>query len=85
MISKKKAIEITRDAEYSVYTTVEDIAQLIEMHAKLGMSDMEIFIEKSSAKKFMKILDKKKYYSRITEFKSLEHECRLYISWISNL
>jgi hypothetical protein len=85
MIPKKKAIEITRDAEGSVYTTIEDIAQLIEMHAKLGMSDMEVFIEKSSAKKFMKILDKKKYYSRITEFKSLEHECRLYISWISNL
>jgi hypothetical protein len=85
MMSRKKAIEITREAEQTVYTSIEDIAQLIELHAKIGMSDMEVFIEKASAKKFIKVLDRKKFYSRITEFKSLEHECRLYISWISNL
>lgn len=85
MITRKQAIDLTRQSEYLVYSDINDIAYLIQIHAELGMDEMEIFIEKTSAKKLKKVLDKKKFYSRVTEFKSLEHECRLYISWMSNL
>ena len=85
MISRKQAIDLTRQSEYLVYSDINDIAYLIQLHAELGMDELEIFIEKKSAKKLKKALDKKKFYSRVTEFKSLEHECSLYISWMSNL
>jgi hypothetical protein len=85
MISRKQAIDLTRQSEYLVYSDINDIAYLIQLHAELGMDEMEIFIEKTSVKKLKKALNKKKFYSRVTEFKSLEHECRLYISWMSNL
>lgn len=85
MITRKQAISITRVSESYVYSEVEDIAQLIQLHAELGMDEMEVFIEKKSIKKLKKALDKKKFYSKVTTFKSLEHECRLYISWMSNL
>jgi hypothetical protein len=64
---------------------VEDIAYLIQLHAELGMDEMEVFVEKDSVPKLRKALDKKKFYSKVLEFAALEHECRLYISWISNL
>lgn len=85
MLTRKQAIALTRQSEYLVYSDINDIAYLIQLHAELGMDEMEIFIEKTSSKKIKKALDKKKFYSRITEFKSLQHECRLYISWMSNL
>lgn len=85
MMNKKTAVKIATISENIVYTSVIDIAQLIQLHAELGMFDMEIFISKDIAKKCVKALDKKNFYSKITEFKSLPHECRLYVSWISNL
>jgi len=84
-MTRKKAIQVTSIFENVVYTSVEDIGQLIQMHAQLGMSEMEIFVAKDCVKKCVKALDKKKFYSRITEFKSLPHECRLYVSWMSSL
>lgn len=85
MMSKKKAIQIATIGESSVYSSVFDISQLIQMHAELGMFEMEVFITKDCAKKCVKALDKKRFYSKITNFKALEHECRLYVSWISTL
>jgi hypothetical protein len=85
MMSKKTAIELTRFSENLVYTSTDDIAQLIQLHAQLGMSEMEVFVSKDIVKKCVKALDKKKFYSKVIEFKSLQHECRLYVSWISNL
>ncbi len=85
MITRKKAIELTKRAEMSVYSETEDIAQLIQLHAELGMDEMEVFVEKKSVKKLQKVLSTKNFYSKATEFKSLENECRLYISWISNI
>ena len=84
-MSRKKAIQMTRIYENIVYTSVEDIGQLIQMHVQLGMEEMEIFVSKDCVKKCVKALDKKKFYSRIIEFEALPHECRLYVSWISNL
>ena len=85
MMSRKKAIQITSICENIVYTSVEDISQLIQLHAELGMSEMEVFVSKDCIKKCVSALNRKKFYSRVIEFKSLPNECRLYISWISNL
>lgn len=85
MLTKKKAIAITRQSEMLVYSETEDIAQLIQLHAELGMDEMEVFVEKKSVKKLQKALNTKKFYSKAIEFESLKNECRLYVSWISNL
>ena len=85
MLTRKKAIAITRIGENLVYSSTDDIAQLIQIHAELGMDEMEVFITKESAKKLVKVLNKKGFYTRILKFAALEHECRLYISWMSNL
>lgn len=85
MLTKKQAVTITRNSELLVYSEIDDIGYLIQLHAELGMDEMEIFIEKKAYKKIKKVLDKKGFYSRTFEFKSLEHECKLYISWISSL
>jgi len=85
MLTKKKAIALTRQSEILVYSDINDIAYLIQLHAELGMDEMEVFVEKKSVRKLTKALNKKKFYSKVTNFKSLEHECRLYVSWISNL
>lgn len=85
MITRKKAIQITKLAEVSVYSETNDIAQLIQLHAELGMDEMEVFVEKKSVKKLQKALASKKFYSRAIEFEALKNECKLYVSWISNL
>lgn len=85
MMSRKKAIQITAISENIVYTSVDDISQLIQLHAELGMYEMEVFISKDCIKKCVNALNKKNFYYRIIEFKSLPNECKLYVSWISNL
>ena len=85
VLTRKQAIALTRESETLVYSSVEDIAYLIQIHAELGMDELEVFIEKTSIKKLKRALDKKGYYSRITEFQSLDYECRLHICWLSNL
>lgn len=85
MMTKQQAVNLTRLSENLVYTSVQDIAYLIQLHSELGMSEMEVFITKAISKKCVKVLEKKKFYCKVFEFKSLEHECKLYVSWISNL
>jgi len=85
MLSKKKAIQITAQSENTVYNSKEDLAQLVQLHAELGISEMEVFVDKKNVNKYANMLRKNGYYCKIIEFKSLKHECRLYVSWISNL
>jgi hypothetical protein len=85
MISKKTAIKLTRESESIVYTSKDDIAQLIYMHSQLGFSELEVFVTKELAKKCIPLLEKKGFYTRETFFKSIKDESRLHISWISNL
>lgn len=85
MITKKQAINLARKAEATVYTTKEDIAHLIYLHAELGFFELEVFVTKELAKKCVVPLEKKGFYAKKIEFKSLENECRLHVSWISNL
>jgi hypothetical protein len=85
MISKKKALKLARESESLVYTSLYDIDYLIYLHAELGFFEFEIFVTKDLAKRIIPILERKGFYARKTEFKSLEKECRLHVSWISNL
>lgn len=85
MLTKKKAIRMTMICENLVYTSRESLGNLIELHAQLGMSEMEVFVDKKNVQKYATSLRKKGYYCKVLEFKALEHECRLYVSWISNL
>jgi len=85
MLTKKKAVEISTECEGLVYLNLLDVFQLIQLHAQLGMYEMEIFVEKKKSNKFAESIRKKGFYCRIIEFKALENECRLYVSWISNL
>jgi hypothetical protein len=85
MISRNAAIKLTRESETIVYTSRYDIAQLIYMHSQLGFFELEVFVTKELAKKCIPFLEKKGYYARETVFKSIKHESRLYISWMSNL
>ena len=85
MITKKKALEIARDSESLVYTSKLDIDYLIHLHAELGFFEFEVFVTKELAKKCIPLLEKKGFYARQTNFKALENECRLHVSWISSL
>jgi len=85
MITKKKALKLARESESLVYTSLHDIDYLIYLHAELGFFEFEVFVTKQLAKKATSILEKKGFYARQTEFKSLENECRLHVSWISSL
>lgn len=85
MLTKKKAISISNESQNLVYLNLIDICQLIELHARLGMYEMEIYIEKKKSIKFASSLRKRGFYCRVLEFKALEHECKFYISWISDL
>lgn len=85
MLTKKKAVLITEQCENLVYTNKEDLAYLLQIHAELGMSEMEVFVDKKNSQKYATAFRKKGFYARIIEFKSLKNECRLYVSWISNL
>jgi hypothetical protein len=84
MITKKQAMKKTRESEGLVYTSLSDLYQLIHLHATLGMDEMEVFVEKKSADKFIEKLSSKGFYCRTTSFESLEHECKLYVSWLGN-
>lgn len=85
MLTKKKAIAISSQSENLVYLSILDIFQVIHLHAQLGMYEMEIFVEKKKANKLAESIRKKGFYCRIIEFKALENECRLYVSWLSDL
>jgi hypothetical protein len=84
MITKKQAVKLARMAEVTVYTTKDDIAHLIYLHAELGFFEFEVFVTKTLAKKIIPALEKKGFYAKQLEFKALEDECKLYVSWISN-
>jgi predicted transcriptional regulator of viral defense system len=85
MITKKSAIKMTRYAEQVVHKSSSAINEQIQLHAMIGMSEMEIFVDKKTAKKIINSLEKKGYYTRITEFSALENDCRLYVSWMSSI
>lgn len=85
MLSKKKAMQITVQSENRVYTSKQDLGYLVQLHAELGISEMEVFVERKNVEKHASALRKKGYYCKIIEFKALKNECRLYVSWISNL
>ena len=84
MITKKKAVKIAKESESLVYTSRFDIDYLIHLHAELGLFEFEIFVTKELAKKCIPLLESKGFYAKQTEFKALENECRLHVSWISN-
>ena len=84
MITKKQAMKKTQESEGLVYASLSDLYHLIHLHATLGMDDMEIFIEKKSADKFIEKLSAKGFYCKAAPFQSLEHECRLYVSWLGS-
>jgi hypothetical protein len=85
MLTKKQAFQLTKQCENLVYTDKNDLAQLVQLHAELGMCEMEIFVDKKNCQKYATMLRKKGFYCRVIEFKALKHECRLYVSWISDL
>lgn len=85
MLTKKKAIAITSQCENLIYTSIKDLAFVLQLHAGLGMSEMEVFVDKKKSHKYAESFRKKGFYCRIIEFKSLKNECRLYISWISDI
>ena len=85
MLSRKEAINLARFSETLVCTEVEDISELIRVYAELGHYELDVFIDKSLAKKVKRVLDKNGYYSKVTDYAALEHECSIYISWMSNL
>jgi hypothetical protein len=84
MITKKQAVKLAKRSEVSVYTTKYDIEHLIYLHAELGFFEFEVFATKELAKRIIPALEKKGFYANQLEFKSLENECRLHVSWISN-
>jgi hypothetical protein len=55
------------------------------MHCQLGLSEMEVFVDKKFSIKCVNLLEKKGFYCRVIKFKALENEVRLYVSWISNI
>jgi len=75
---------LTRQCENIVYSNKEELAYLLHLHAELGMSEMEVFVDKKNSEKYASLFRKKGFYCRIINFKALEHECRLYVSWISS-
>lgn len=85
MLTRRQAIKLARFSEALVCTEVSDVAQLISIYAELGMYDMDIFIDKSLIPKIKKALDKRGFYYRVNNYEALEHECSLYVSWMSNL
>jgi hypothetical protein len=84
MIGKKSVVKITRTAEQAVYNSASEISNLIKLHAMIGMFEMEVFVTKEIAKRTSLSLQKRGFYTRITNFNSLENDCRLYVSWISS-
>lgn len=85
MLTKKKAMAITEQCENIIYTSIKDLSDIIHLHAGLGMSEMEVYVDKKKSQKYAESFRKKGFYCRIIEFKSLKNECRLYISWISDI
>jgi hypothetical protein len=81
MLNKKKIAARARECEGLVCTTIADVAELIEVHAELGHFEIEIFITKKLSPKIYSLLDSKGFYCRTFDFASLEHECKLYVSW----
>jgi hypothetical protein len=84
-MNKKSIVKLTQESENIVYTSLEDVEYLIQLHAELGYYEMETFIEKDIANKIQQSLDKKGFYCRIINFKALPNEVRIYVSWISSL
>lgn len=85
MLSKKKAIQITNQSENIVYTSKQDLGYLVQLHAQLGMSEMEVFVDKRNVEKYASAFRKKGFYCKVIQFEALKNECRLYVSWISDL
>lgn len=84
-MNKKSIVKLTQESENLVYTCLEDIEYLIQLHAELGYYEMEAFLEKSIADKVQRSLDKRGFYCKILKFKALPNEVRIYVSWISSL
>jgi hypothetical protein len=68
-----------------IYNSIRDLSDIIQLHAGLGMSEMEVYVDKKNCYKYAESFRKKGFYCRVIEFKSLKNECRLYISWISDI
>lgn len=85
MLTKKKAMAITEQCENIIYGSIKDISDILQLHAGLGMSEMEVYVDKKKSHKYAESFRKKGFYCRVIEFKSLKNECRLYISWISDI
>lgn len=85
MLNKSKMLKLAYKCENIVYTDIKDIAMAIQLHAELGQFEMEIFVDKKKAQRFASRLRKKKYYCVIFNFKALENQSRLYVSWMSDL
>lgn len=85
MLTKKKAMAITSQCENLVYFKLSDLSFVLQLHAELGMSEMEVWIIKKKSNRLVEAFRKKGFYCRVIEFKSLKDECKLYISWISDL
>jgi hypothetical protein len=85
MLNKKTVMKITQNAEEAVYSNFQEIGDLIAAHAALGISDMEVFFEKKKVLKLVQKLRKLRFYTRVTEFEALPSQCRVYVSWISDV
>lgn len=85
MLTRKQAIENTKKADVSVYSSLSDIYQLIYYNSILGYPVMEVFVDTKNAEKYARSLRKKGFYCRVTPFESLSDECLLFVSWMSNL
>lgn len=83
-MNKKGIVKLTKESEGLVYTSLEDVEYIIQLHAELGYYEMEVFLEKSLANKVQQSLEKRGFYCRIITFKALENEVRIYVSWISS-
>lgn len=83
-MNKKSIVKLTQESENLVYTSLEDVEYLIQLHAELGYYEMEAFVEKDISSKIQQSLDKRGFYCRIIKFKALQNEVRIYVSWISS-
>lgn len=81
MLNKNKMAEFSQYSENLVYTNMTDIYQAIELHASLGFYEAEFYVDKKLMNRAFAKLDKKGFYCRTFEFKSLPKEGKLYVSW----
>lgn len=85
MINKAKIRKISQEYENAVYSQKMEIIELIILHARLGLYELEVFATKSLIKKIKPYLEKRGFYVHENSFESVKKEALVYISWLSSL